>query len=280
VSKTHDPGTATHSAGALLAASGLPPAEARSLLAHASGWRREVLVAYPERALDDAAAQHFLALAQRRSAGEPMAYLLGVREFLGRDFEVGPAVLVPRPETELLVELGLGWIAGNPAPRVVDLGTGSGCIAVSLALARPDAHLTGTDLSADALAVASRNAARLGAMVRWRRGPWYEALEPGERFNLILSNPPYVAAGDPHLAALRFEPQDALTDGADGLDCLRVIVAGARQRLVPGGWIALEHGYDQAAAVRTLLGGAGLSQPTTWRDLAGHERVSAARAPD
>ena len=280
MSTANAPAALPHSAGALLAASGLPPAEARSLLAHASGWRRETVVAFPERTLDGTAAQHFLALAQRRRAGEPMAYLLGVREFLGRDFEVGPAVLVPRPETELLVELSLGWVAERPAPRVVDLGTGSGCIAVSIALARPDAQLTGTDLSAAALAVAGRNAARHGAKVRWRQGAWYGALETEERFDLIVSNPPYVAAGDPHLAALRFEPQDALTDGADGLACLRVLVAGARQHLVPDAWIALEHGYDQAAAVRALLDAAGLVQATTWRDLAGQERVSAARAPD
>jgi release factor glutamine methyltransferase len=206
-----------------------------------------------------------------------MAYLVGVREFLGRDFEVGPAVLVPRPETELLVELGVGWIATLTAPRVVDLGTGSGCIAVSLALARPDALVTGTDLSTAALAVAGRNAARLGAAVRWRQGAWYEALESGERYDLIVANPPYVAAGDTHLDALRFEPLGALTDGADGLSCLRALAAGAHQCLAPGGWIALEHGYDQGAAVRELLGAAGLEQPTTWRDLAGQERVSAAR---
>ncbi|MFM2447018.1 MAG: peptide chain release factor N(5)-glutamine methyltransferase [Pseudomonadota bacterium] len=272
-------GAPRRSAGELLAASGLPPAEARSLLAHASGTRREALVAFPERAVDEAAAQCFAALAQRRRAGEPMAYLLGVREFLGRDFEVCAAVLVPRPETELLVELGLGWIAGRPAPRVVDLGTGSGCIAVSLALARPDAQVTGTDLSAAALAVAGRNAARLGAPVRWREGAWYAALEPDERFELIVANPPYVAAGDPHLAALRFEPQGALTDDADGLACLRALAAGAPQHLAPGGWVALEHGYDQGAAVRQLLAEAGLLEAATWRDLAGHERVSAARAP-
>jgi release factor glutamine methyltransferase len=276
VNSARGAGATGRSAGELLAASGLPPAEARSLLAHASGVRREALVAFPERAVDEAAAQHFAALAQRRRAGEPMAYLVGVREFLGRDFEVGPAVLVPRPETELLVELGLGWIATLPVPRVVDLGTGSGCIAVSLALARPDAQVTGTDLSPAALAVAGRNAARLGAPVRWRQGAWYEALAPGERYDLIVANPPYVAAGDPHLAALRFEPQGALTGGADGLNCLRMLAAGARQHLAPGGWFALEHGYDQGAAVRGLLSAAGLEQVATWRDLAGQDRVSAA----
>lgn len=275
----HDAGAPAHSAGALLAASGLPPAEARSLLAHTTGWRREELVAFPERVVDSAATQRYEALVLRRRGGEPMAYLLGVREFLGRDFEVSPAVLVPRPETELLVELGLGWIAGQPAPRVADLGTGSGCIAVSLALARPNAQVTGTDLSTAALAVANRNAARLGAGVRWRHGSWYEALEADERFDLIVSNPPYVAAGDPHLAALRYEPQHALTDGANGLACLRTLASGARRHLAPGGRVALEHGYDQGAAARELLTDGGLIEVTTWRDLAGNERVSAARAP-
>ena len=269
---------ATTSAGALLATSGLPAAEARALLAEVLQARREQLIAFPERAVDAGAAARFLRLTARRRAGEPLAYLLGRREFYGRDFVVTPAVLVPRPETELLVDLALEALRGRTGPRVLDLGTGSGCIAVSLALERPDAQVVAVDTAAAALAVARDNAAALGARVRFIESDWFAAVD-GE-FDLIVANPPYIAADDPHLAALRHEPQRALTDQGDGLGCLRRIACDAPAFLRAGGWLLLEHGHDQGAAVRALLAEAGLIAVTTVADAGGRERVGCAQRPD
>jgi release factor glutamine methyltransferase len=211
---------------------------------------------------------------RRRLAGEPVAYLTGRREFWSLDLEVTPDVLVPRPETELLVERALAVLAGVQAPAVLDLGTGSGAIALAIASTRPDAAVTATDASPAALAVAERNARRLGiSNVSFRAGDWYAALDRG-RFDVILSNPPYVAAGDPALAALAHEPLRALVAGPDGLAALAAVAAGARERLRPGGWLLVEHGAGQGAAVRDLLTRAGLASVATRADLAGHERAS------
>lgn len=262
---------------ALLAASGLPLPEARALLARCLDVPREHLVAHPEAAVAAAPAGAFAQAAQRRAAGEPLAYLLGEKEFYGRPFAVTPDVLVPRPETELLVDLALERMHALLRPRVLDLGTGSGCIAVTLALERPDAQVTATDVSAAAIAVARRNAARLGAAVEFRFGDWYGAVAVDARFDLIVANPPYVAPGDPHLDALRHEPLGALTDGRDGLACLEAIVAGARAHLAPAGWLLVEHGFDQSAAVRALLRTAGLVSQSR-SDAAGHPRVAFGQA--
>ena len=257
--------------GELLAAAALPRAEARLLLADALGATVESLVAHPERAVEDAAAARFSILARRRAQGEPVAYLLGAKEFYGRRFAVSPAVLVPRPETELLVQVALDRLRGKAAPRLLDLGTGSGCIAVTLALECPSAAVVAVDRSADALAVARANARRLGATIEFALGDWYAAV--GGRFDLIVANPPYVAAADPHLADLRHEPPHALAAGADGLADLRRIVEGAPTRLNSGGSLAVEHGYDQGASVRELFAQAGFGGIRTHRDLAGIERA-------
>jgi release factor glutamine methyltransferase len=255
----------------LLQDCGLPVPEGRALLAHAGGFAREFLIAHPQHLVDSAFAETFTDLAAQRRAGTPMAYLLGVQEFFGHRFRVTPDVLIPRPETEMLVELVLEAIAALRAPAVLELGTGSGCIAACLALARPDAAVTATDVSRAALAVARENLQLLGARATLTESDWYAAID--ERFDLIVSNPPYVAGGDPHLDALRFEPRRALTDEADGLGPLRAIVAGAPAHLKLGGRIFVEHGYDQGAAVRELLIGAGFEEAQTLRDLAGHDRV-------
>jgi release factor glutamine methyltransferase len=270
---------------ALLAGAGLARLDARVLLAHAAGRSREWLLAHGDEPAEPAAVTTFAALAERRRAGEPLAYLLGWREFLGRRFEVGPAVLVPRPETEGLVEAALARlpVPGAVAPRVLELGTGSGAIAASIALARPDASVTATDLSAEALALARANAARLGAArIVWHRGDWWQALPPGTAlFDAIVSNPPYIAQSDPHLLdpALRHEPRVALASGPLGLDAIDAIAAGAPARLAAGGWLLLEHGHDQGQAVRARLRAAGLVSVATLADLQGLERVTLGRAP-
>jgi release factor glutamine methyltransferase len=256
----------------------LDPLENRILLCEAAGLTRVQLITQGDRALTPDEASRLDALVARRLRGEPIAYIVGRREFFGLDFRVGPAVLIPRPDTELIVELALERLPQN-APRLLDMGTGSGAIAVAVAHTRPDADVTALDVSRDALAVARANAAANGARVRFLESSWFDALATGDIFDVIASNPPYIAAGDDHLAQgdLRFEPVGALTDHADGLSALRIIIAGSPRHLVPGGWLLLEHGYDQAAAVRTLLVDAGFTDVQSWRDLAGIERVSGGR---
>jgi release factor glutamine methyltransferase len=261
--------------GQLTAQSGLPPLEARMLLERVLGKTCAWLIAHADEAAGTGAEQAFAALAERRARGEPIAYILGEREFYGLEFGVTRAVLIPRPETELLVELALDRIPANAAVRVLDLGTGSGAIAVALAKLRPQARVTAVDVDYAALAVARANASRHGVSVRFFCGDWFGALS-GETFDLIVSNPPYVGARDPHLLTgdVRFEPQRALVGGADGLDCIRAIVAGARAHLRPGAWLLFEHGYDQAEACRALLEAHGYREVQTWPDLAGIPRVS------
>jgi release factor glutamine methyltransferase len=256
----------------------LDPVDRRILLCHALGLSRVGLITQSERALTADEAQRLAALVQRRIAGEPVAYLIGQREFFGLPFEVSPAVLIPRPETELLVELALERLP--PQGSVLDMGTGSGAIAVALAHGRPDAAVTALDVSADALAVARRNASANGANVTFMQSDWYGALGH-ERYHLIVSNPPYIASGDRHLdeGDLRFEPAGALTDHADGLSALRTIVAGAARHLAPQGWLLMEHGYDQSAAVQALLRTQGYTDVQSWADLAGIARVTGGRAP-
>lgn len=262
--------------GALQAALPLAPLENRILLCHVLGLTRVGLITNAQRALNSDEAVQLAALVARRQAGEPIAYLVGQREFFGLPFLVNPAVLIPRPDTELIVELSLERLA--PRARLLDMGTGSGAIAVAVAHTRPDAVVTALDLSDAALAVARANAAANGARVRFLRSDWFSALDE-EGFDLIAANPPYIAAGDVHLAQgdLRFEPSGALTDFADGLAALRTIIDGAPAHLETGGWLLLEHGYDQAAAVRALLAGAGYGEVQSWRDLGGIERVSGGR---
>jgi len=273
------PDATQRSIRALIAASRLPRLESRMLLEHVLAKPRAWLLAHDDEPLDDAVVATFLALATRRALGEPMAYLLGEREFMGHMFTVTPDVLIPRPDTELLVEIAVESLIRLPEPDVVDLGTGSGAIAVSLALACPHARVAASDLSPAALAVARGNAMRLGATVTWHQGDWYAALPEARRYDLILSNPPYVACRDAHLSQgdLRYEPRSALTDGADGLRALRVLAEGCVARLKPGGAICLKHGWDQAAAVRGMLSAAGLCEVYSRRDLAGIERVTGGR---
>jgi release factor glutamine methyltransferase len=256
----------------------LPASEARLLLGHVLGLSAAWLLAHDDDVLEEDALLAFASLVARRAGGEPVAYLLGYREFFGRKFLVSPAVLIPRPETELLVEVALTGIAAASDPRVLDLGCGSGCIAITLALESPSAKVSAVDSSEAALTVARRNAELLGGHVDFMPGDWFESLA-GERFDLIVANPPYVAASDPHLGEgdLRCEPLAALSSGADGLDALRRIIAVAPAHLRSGGTIWLEHGYDQAAAVRGLLAAAGLAGIEQHRDLAGTVRVSGAR---
>ncbi|MCS0582907.1 peptide chain release factor N(5)-glutamine methyltransferase [Massilia pinisoli] len=263
---------------AVQAALPLDPLENRILLCHATGLSRVQLITQGDRPLGADEAARLADLVARRLQGEPIAYIVGKREFFGLDFQVGPAVLIPRPDTELIVELALERLPAQ-APRLLDMGTGSGAIAVAVAHTRPDADVTALDVSPDALAVAQANAAANGARVRFLASSWFDALAPDVTFDVIASNPPYIAAGDDHLAQgdLRFEPVGALTDHADGLSALRTIVAGSPRHLVPGGWLLLEHGYDQAAAVRALLADAGFTDVQSWQDLAGIERVSGGR---
>ncbi|MBS0312407.1 MAG: peptide chain release factor N(5)-glutamine methyltransferase [Proteobacteria bacterium] len=217
----------------------------------------------------------FRTLLARRLAGEPIAYLTGMREFYGRSFRVSPDVLIPRPDTELLVERALTHMPGDQAVEVLDLGTGSGCVAITLALERPLARVTAVDRSDAALAAAKNNSSILNAPVEFLTSDWFSALA-GRRFDLIVGNPPYIAAADPHLARgdVRFEPLSALAAGPDGLDDLRRLIAAAPGHLKPGGALLVEHGYDQANAVLALLQAAGFPHPQSWPDLSGIYRVS------
>jgi release factor glutamine methyltransferase len=259
-------------------ARGVALLDAQLLLARVLATTRSALIAHDDRPLSAGESERWSAWLGRRAAGEPLAYLLGL--------EVTPDVLVPRPETELVVDWASELLArlaeerhsihGGNVPSVIDLGTGSGAIALALKRLHPAAQVAASDASSAALAVAGRNAERTGLAVELLEGSWWGAA--GRRsFDLAVANPPYVANGDPHLAALHHEPALALTPGADGLGALRAIVAGAREHLVPGGWLVLEHGFDQGAAVRELLAGAGLAGVETRRDLAGLERATAGR---
>ena len=265
----------------LLRHSAIDALDARVLLRITLGVDDAYLVAHAGDEVDTSQAERFRAFAARRAAGEPVAYITGEREFYGRRLAVSPAVLIPRPETELLVDLALERLPRNESCRVLDLGTGSGCIAISIALENHASRVTATDCSAQALDVARGNAQRLGAgNVEFKIGHWLEAVD-GETFSIMVSNPPYVAEGDAHLAQgdLRFEPRTALAAGAEGLAAIRAIVAAAMVHLVPGGWLLLEHGYNQAASCRALLAASGFAGVQSWRDLAGIERVSGGRAP-
>jgi release factor glutamine methyltransferase len=261
--------------------SGLVPVDARALLSHVLGRDRAWLIAHATDPLGRSQADAFFALAKRRRDGEPVAYLLGEREFWGLPLTVSPAVLIPRPETETLVEAALARLPRGRPMRVIDLGTGSGAIALAIAHERPEASVWGTDVTQEALIVARHNAERLGLRnVTFIRSDWY-AHVPGEPFDAILSNPPYVARGDPHLSEgdLRFEPQVALSPGSDALSALKSIVTGARARLVPGGSLLVEHGYDQSDVVRQLFESCGFQAVQSLRDLAGIARIVAGRAP-
>jgi len=254
-------------------------ADAEALLLHVLGQTRSWLFAHAGDALDMDVQMAFEALVVRRAAGEPVAYLTGRRGFWTLELEVTPATLIPRPETELLVELALERLPRDMGCRVADLGTGSGAIALAIASERPHAQVVATDASADALAVARRNAQRLGiANVRFVQGDWLAPLA-GERFALIVSNPPYIEAADPHLAQgdLRYEPAAALASGADGLDDIRRIVTGAPAHLEPGGWLLFEHGWNQGAACRGLLDATGYVDVFTEQDLERRDRVSGGR---
>ena len=268
----------------LLRDTALPRLEARML------WQRVLrvstawLIAHDLEAPTAAQLAQYQSLQARRLSGEPMAYILGAREFMGHEFIVTPDVLIPRPDTELLVETALRQLeeplpsAASGRRKVLDLGTGSGAVAISIALSRPDVDVIATDISMAALAVASKNAHALGARVEFLCGTWYDALlgMPVGGFDLIVSNPPYIAADDQHLRQgdLRFEPGTALTDGADGLTAIRHIIDGAPGWLRAGGALYLEHGWDQAASARRLLMQAGFDHVASRVDLAGIERVS------
>ena len=267
----------------LLAQSGLVPVDAQVLLAHVLGKDRAWLIAHGDDALVREQSDAFLSLARRRRDGEPVAYLPGRREFWGLPLSVSPAVLIPRPETVTLVELALARLPDDREVRVLDLGTGSGAIALAIAHERPRAMILATDVAEDVLGVARENARRLDlANVEFARSDWYDDIAStwrGVPFDLVASNPPYICAGDPHLGEgdVRFEPALALTPGGDGLDAIRRIVAGARAHLAEGGTLAVEHGYDQADVVRALFAAAEFTDLVAVRDLAGIPRVVAGR---
>ena len=270
----------------LIRDSGLPRTEARRLLASLTGQPLTWFMAHGDDPADPDSAARFQALAERRRAGEPLAYLLGQQEFYGRPFAVSPAVLIPRADTETLVETALEQLLLLRQQRrtvplsLLELGTGSGIIAITLALETPDTEVHAVERSPEALAVAQQNAKTLGAnRIHWHPGSWWQALASPRRFDLIVSNPPYIAANDHHLQQgdLRFEPPQALAAGPDGLDDLRIIIGGAPAHLNPGGWLLLEHGYDQEAPVQALLRDAGFADVFTRRDLAGQPRVSGGR---
>lgn len=252
--------------------------ENRILIAHCLRLSREQLITRSEHRLTAEESRLLAAVFARRSAGEPIAYITGVREFYGLSLKVGSEVLIPRPDTELLVDLALERAV--PGAKVVDLGTGSGAIGVALGRTRHDLQVTATDVSPAALDIARENAALHRVRIRFVESNWYDRLE-GSRFDLVVANPPYIVSGDPHLAEgdLRFEPIDALTDHGDGLTALRILVDGAPTHLKPQGWLLLEHGYDQAGAVRALLETRGFTAVESWPDLAGIERVSGGRLP-
>jgi release factor glutamine methyltransferase len=272
-------------AQALLAAKtlGLERLDAQLLLLHALGKpsdARAWLLAHDTDLLNDEVAQRYLALSLRRAGGEPLAYIVGYKEFFGLTLQVDARVLVPRPDTETLVQWSLDLLqapAMPPAPRILDLGTGSGAVALAIAHGLPTGEVVAVDASADALAVARDNAQRLTLNLTFIQSDWLQQVSGC--FDLIASNPPYIASADPHLPALVHEPLEALTAGIDGLDDLRQIARQAPTHLNAGGWLLLEHGYDQAEAVRQLLAGQGFLQVQSRRDLAGIERCSGGQWP-
>lgn len=251
---------------------GVERGDAQSLIGHLTGQDRAWLVTH-----GDAPAPGAEATLRRLADGEPLAHLTGWQPFHGLVLNVTPATLIPRPDTETLVDWALELLENLPGqPSVVDLGTGSGAIALAIKAACPRTRVTAVDVSADALAVARANGERLGLAVDWRHGSWFEPLA-GQHFDLVVSNPPYIAGNDPHLPALRHEPITALTPGGDGLADLRALIDAVPQHLVPGGWLLLEHGWDQADVVAQQLSARGLAAPTLRRDLAGRPRASGAR---
>lgn len=259
---------------------GLARLDAQLLLAHHLGKPRTWVMAHDDAQVADAAAAAFEADCQRRADDWPLAYLVGQREFHGLMLQVTPAVLVPRPDTETLVTWAIECAQSVPPGniKILDLGTGSGAVALALAVALSarSARVTATDISAEALGVARANAGQLSLPVELRQGAWWQAVDGG-RFDLVVSNPPYIAAGDAHLLALRHEPLIALASGIDGLTALREIVAGAPQHLMPGAWLLLEHGADQAPAVRALLAQAGFEAIASRRDIEQRERCTGGR---
>lgn len=257
--------------------------DAEVLLAHAAGRSRAWLLARSRDPLDDTVALRFAALLAGRAQGQPVAYLTGVREFWSREFQVTPDVLIPRPETEHLVEAVLERLTAGEPCRIADLGTGSGIIAVTLGLERPAWRILGVDIDPAALVVARDNAAQLGAHnVTFLRSDWMDGIAAREHFDCIVANPPYIAPDDPHLdrGDIRFEPRHALVAADDGMDALRTIATQAAARLRPGGWLALEHGSEQGTAAASVLQDAGYVEITQCRDLAGHTRVTVARTKE
>jgi release factor glutamine methyltransferase len=252
-----------------IAAARIDPREARLLLAEVCGFSQASLAASPGQEIPFEVENAFFELAKKRRDGEPVAYLLGRKEFYGLDLSVNPSVLIPRPETELLVDLGLE----RRPTSILDLGTGSGAIALALKFHLKGSRVVAVDSDMSALQTARRNAAKLNLDVDFRHGRWFGPVA-GERFDLIVSNPPYIAEGDPHLPALRHEPQAALVAGADGLSCIRDISRGAASHLQPGGWLLLEHGMGQDGEVGALLQNAGFAALQHWPDLAGILRVA------
>lgn len=255
----------------------LPRNESRLLIQTVENWPHSQVVIRSHDPIPPAHLRQLNALAQRRIAGEPMAYIIGSRAFYGRDFHISPAVLIPRPETELLVETAIQLLP--PKGTIWDLGTGSGIIAISIALERPDATVYASDISQYALAIARHNAAHLGAHIQLAQGSWFNALPDLNDCDILASNPPYIHAGDSHLQQgdLRFEPQHALTDHADGLQHIRHLIRHASGSLKRGGHLIIEHGYDQAATIRQLFAQHDFGDITTLRDLANHERLTFGR---
>lgn len=250
--------------------------EARLLLTHVLQCTKETLITKQDCVVDPESSDRYLQAVQQVAAGYPVPYILGYQGFWGRDFLVTPDVLIPRPDTETLIENVLNLLADKKSPRILEMGVGSGCIAVTLALERPDARVTATDVSARALDVARNNARRLGAdNVTFDCGSWYEPVRGV--FDLIVSNPPYIEPDDEHLPALRYEPIGALTDGVDGLSDIRTIVAGAFAHLHSDGHLAIEHGYNQGRAIRSIFEHHGFHEVHTVKDLGQNERVTIGR---
>ena len=278
--------SADRSLRSILSSSALPPNEARILLAHVLEQHyqlpRSALLSRDDMLLSSVAMDAWKTLEARRIEGEPIAYILGKKGFHNIELLVAPGVLIPRPETELLVDIALAEISNRPGQiKILDLGTGSGAIALAVASAAPQSSVTATDQSPDALAIAALNAQSLSLTerVQFRQGSWYQALDSQALFDVILSNPPYITAQDPHLSQgdLRFEPSSALTDYGNGFSCLEIIISQADQYLKPGGLIAVEHGFDQSDAVVQLMNNAGFNEIEVHLDLSGHTRAVSGR---